>query len=62
MKMSKDSSTNIMKIIKKDYKIKPVTNIKLFLKKKKKEQYDGEWNKNLPQDEKQKLVEYSKKN
>ena len=42
MKMSKDSSTNIMKIIKKDCKIKPVTNIKLFLKKKKKEQYDGE--------------------
>ena len=42
MKMSKDSSTNIMKTIKKDYKIKPVTNIKLFLKKKKKEQYDGE--------------------
>ena len=42
MKMSKDSSTNIMKIIKKDYKIKSVTNIKLFLKKKKKEQYDGE--------------------
>ena len=43
-----------MKIIKKDYKKKFVKDIKIFLKKKKKQQYGRERYKNLLEDEKQK--------
>ena len=56
---------NITKIIKKDYKKNLVQNIKFFIKKKQKQQqqqqYGREQYKNLPEDEKQKLVEYRKK-
>ena len=37
--MTKDLWLNIIKIIKKDYQKKPVKDIKVFLKKKKKQQY-----------------------
>ena len=52
---------NIMKIIKKDYK---QSSWKISLSKEekaKKPQYDCEWYKNLPEGEKQKLVENRKK-
>ena len=53
---------NIIKIMKKVCKKKLVKDIQIFLKKKKKKQiYGCEQNKNLPEDEKQKLVVYRKK-
>ena len=59
IKMSKNSSAKyhlnnkerLQKNLRKD--------IKVSLKKKRKKQYDCEWYKNVPEDEKQKLVEYS---
>ena len=52
-----------MKIIKKDFKKKLVKDIKVFLRKKKKvsDNMIVNDNKNLPEDEKQKLVQYRKK-
>ena len=60
---SKNSSDEYYQIIKKDYKNKLAKDIKLFIrkKKKKKQQYGHERYKNLPKEEKRKLVEYSKK-
>ena len=53
---------NIIKIMKKVCKKKLVKDIQIFLKKKKKKQiYGCEQYKNLPEDEKQKLVVYRKK-
>ena len=46
---------------KKDYKKKPVKDIKIFLRERKKQQYGHECYKTLSEDEKQKLVEYRKK-
>ena len=51
---------NIIKKIKKDYKKNLVRDIKLFLKKKKKQQYGLERYKNLPEDEKQSLLSIEK--
>ena len=52
-----------MKIIKKDFKKKLVKDIKVFLRKKKKvsDNMIVNDNKNLPEDEKRKLVQYRKK-
>ena len=48
-----------MKIAKKDYKKRSVKDTKAFLKKKRKKgQYWREQYRNLPEDEKQRLVEY----
>ena len=49
---------NIVKKIKKDFKRKPMKDIKI--KKEEKQQYGRECYKNLSEDEKQKLVEYRK--
>ena len=58
--MSKKSSAKYYQ--KKEYKKKLVKDIKVFLKKKmkKKRQHGRERFKNLPEDEKQELVEYRK--
>ena len=61
-KMSKDSSSRYYQKTKKSYKKEPTKGIKIFLEKKKKNS-DSIFSKdkNLPEHEKQKLVEYRKK-
>ena len=61
--MSKDSSAIYSQENKERLQKKLVKNIRVFLKKKKKKkrQYGRERYKYLPEDEKQKLVEYRKK-
>ena len=64
IKILKIYQLDIIKIIKKDFKNQLVKDIKIFLKKIKKKSNSIVVNnkyKNLPEDEKQKLLEYRKK-
>ena len=64
IKILKIYQLDIIKIIKKDFKNQLVKDIKIFLKKIKKKSNSIVMNnkyKNLPEDEKQKLLEYRKK-